>query len=62
MNRKVRKRIFEHMYPAKIQIGLRIRAVFTGRSLESKGYKISSCGPWMLWSDCADAQADVSLR
>ena len=28
----------------------------------SQGCKVSSCGQRKLWSDCADAQADLSLR
>ena len=36
--------------------------IFTGRSLGSQGCKVSSCGQRRLWSDCADAQADQSLR
>ena len=30
--------------------------------LDSQRYKVSSCGQRRLWSDCADAQADLSLR
>ena len=30
--------------------------------LDSQGCKVSSCGQRRLWSDCADAQADLSLR
>ena len=29
---------------------------------DSQDCKFSSCGQWRLWSDCADAQADLSLR
>ena len=35
--------------------------IFTGRILDSKGCKVSSCGHRRLWSDCADSQADLSL-
>ena len=30
--------------------------------LDSTGCRVSSCGQWRLWSDCVDAQADLSLR
>ena len=36
--------------------------IFTGRILDSQDCKVSSCGQWRLWSDCADAQADLRLR
>ena len=36
--------------------------VFAVRSIGSKGPKCSSCGQRRLWSDGADAQADLSLR
>ena len=36
--------------------------VFAVRSMGSKGPKLSSCGQRRLWSDWADAQADLSLR
>ena len=36
--------------------------IFTGCILDSQGCKDSSCGQRRLWSDCADAQADLSLR
>ena len=42
-----------------------IRAVysaFAGHSLWSQGSNASSGGQWIFWSDCADAQADLSLR
>ena len=35
--------------------------IFTGRILDSLGCKVSSCGQRRLWSDCVDAQADLSL-
>ena len=47
------------------QISLRIRpiwSVFHVRSLGSSRPKDSSCGQQRLWSDWADAQADLSLR
>ena len=34
----------------------------TGRILDSQVCKVSSCGQRKLWSDCAIAQADLSLR
>ena len=36
--------------------------VFVVRWMGSKGPKLSSCGQQRLWSDWADAQADLSLR
>ena len=36
--------------------------VFTVCSMGSSGTKLSSCGQRRLWSDWADAQADLSLR
>ena len=36
--------------------------IFTGRNLDSKGRNVSPCGHRRLKSDCADAQADLSLR
>ena len=36
--------------------------VFAVCSMGSWGLKVSSCGQWRLWSDWADAQADLSLR
>ena len=35
--------------------------IFTGRILDSEGCKVSSCCQRRLWSDCADAQADLIL-
>ena len=47
MSRNVRKRTFEHVRPAKIQISLRIRAVWSesslGTILDSQGCIVSSC-------------------
>ena len=40
----------------------RLIIIFSGRILDREGCKVSSCGKWRLWSDCADAQADLSLR
>ena len=34
----------------------------SGYSLHSQGCKISSCGQRRLWSDCAHADADLSLH
>ena len=36
--------------------------VFAVRSVDSQGRTVSSCGQRRLWSDWADAQADLSLR
>ena len=48
--------------PAKTQISLGIRpvwSVFAVRSVGSYGPRVSSCGQRRLWSDWADAQADL---
>ena len=39
-----------------------LNKVFAVRSMESWGPTVSSCGQRKLWSDWADAQADLSLR
>ena len=36
--------------------------IFIGRIFDSQGCSSSSCGQRRLWSDCTDAQADLSLR
>ena len=36
--------------------------IITGRIFDSQGCKVSSCGQRRHWSDCAHAQADLSLR
>ena len=36
--------------------------VFAVRSMDKKGPKLFSCGQGRLWSDWADAQADLSLH
>ena len=46
---------------AKIQISLGIRPVFAVSSIGSQGPKLSLCEQQRLWSDWADAQADLSL-
>ena len=52
-----------HMHPAKTQISLGIRPVWSVvRWIGSLGTKLSSCGQRRLWSAWADAQADLSLR
>ena len=61
-SRNVKKRIFGHVRPAKIQISLSLIRIFNWRILDSQGCKVSSCGQRRLISDCADAQADMSLR
>ena len=50
--------------PAKTQISLGLRhvkSVMAVRSMGSWGPKVSWCGQRRLWSDWADAQADLSL-
>ena len=65
MNLNVRKRIFGRApsensdQPAFLRSLIRI---FTGRILDSPKCKTSSCRRQGLWSNCADAQADLSLR
>ena len=36
--------------------------MFTGHMLDSQGYNVSSSGQRRFWSDCADAQANLSVR
>ena len=48
--------------PAKTQISLGIRPVWSESSLCVQRPKLSSCGQRRLWSDWTDAQADLSLR
>ena len=54
------------VHPAKTQISLGIRSVWSESSLcaqwVAKGPKCSSCGQRRLWSDMANAQTDLSLR
>ena len=64
MNRKVRKRTFGHLRPAKIQIRLRIRAVWSESSLGA--FWIANDATFLYagnedFDDCADAHADLSL-
>ena len=62
----VRKRTFGYVRPAKIQVSLHIHTVWSepslGAFLDSQGCIVSSSGQRRLWSDCADAQAYLSLR
>ena len=65
MSLNVRKRTFRHVLSAKIQISLRIRAVWSESSLGA--FWIAKIAKFLHadnedWSDCADAQADLSLR
>ena len=63
MSRNVRKRTFEYVLPAKIQISLHIRAVWSKSSLGAFWItKDATYHQWRLWSDFAYAQADLSLR
>ena len=50
--------------PAKTQICLDrpVWSVFDVRFMGNLGPKLSSCGQRRLWSDWADAKADLSLR
>ena len=65
MNRNARKCTFWKMRPAKIQISLRICAVWSESSLGV--FLIAEDAKFLHddnedWSDCSDAQADLSLR
>ena len=52
-----------HVRPVNIQLRLRtLLRIVAGRILDSSGYKVSSCGQRRLWSDCAEAQAELSLH
>ena len=54
---------FGYVRPVKIQISLRsLISIFTGYILDSPGCKVSSCRQRKLLSDCADEQADLSIR
>ena len=55
-------RIWISLRQAKIRISLRIRAVWSESSLSTFLCNFPSCGQRSVWSDCADAQADLSLR
>ena len=61
-----RKSTIGHVRPAKIQISLHIRAVWSesspGAFLHNHECKVSSWGQRRFWSDCANAQADLNLR
>ena len=60
----MRKRTYGHARPAKIQISLFFRAVWSksslGTFLDNQGCKVSWCGQRKRWSDCAEAQAHVT--
>ena len=65
MGRYVRKRTFGHVRPAKIQIRLRIRAVWSESSLAA--FWIASDAKLLYadnenWRDCAVAQADLHIH
>ena len=63
MTRYVRKRTFGHVRQRKIQVILCVRADWSESSLlDSHECKVSPCGQRRLWSDCAFAQSDRSLR
>ena len=68
MGRKVRKRTFGHVRPAKIQISLRIRAVWSESSLgafwiaEDAAYLRAGKEDSNQTSDYVDAQADLCAR
>ena len=65
LSHNIRKHTFGYVRQAKIQISLLIRAVWSVSSLgalfDSQNCKVSSCIQRRLWSDCADAQSDLSL-
>ena len=65
MSRNVRQRTLWKVRPEKILISSYIRHViriFARCILDNQGCKVSSCGQRRLWSDCAHAQSDLSLR
>ena len=54
-----------HARPVETHISLRTHAVcseYSQGTVDSQGSKASSGGRRRVWSDCADAQADLSLR
>ena len=64
-SRNVRKRTFGHVRPVKIQISLRISAVWSESSLGA--FRIAKDAKFLYadnedWPYCAEAQADLSLR
>ena len=62
---KREKRTFGHLSPAKIQVSLLIRAIWSESSLGAFWFAkdvVSACGQWRLQSDCADVQAYLRLR
>ena len=65
MSRSIRKRTSGHVRPAKIQISLRIRAVWSESSLGAfwivKDAKFLHAAQ-ADWLDCSDAQADLCHR
>ena len=60
------KSTFGHVHPTKTQINLRIHAVWSVSSLSAwRNFTllvIQNSAQWRFWSDCANAQADLTLR
>ena len=64
MSQNVRKRTLEHLQPVKIQFSLLIRTVWSEYSLDA--FWITKDAKFLNadnedWTDCADAQTDMSL-
>ena len=64
-SRNVRKRTFGHVCPAKFQISMRLRAVWSESSLGA--FWIGKDAKFLHegnedWTDCTQTQADLSLR
>ena len=66
MRHNASTRTFGYLRPAKIQISLRIRAVWSESSLDeffdSQWYKVSSREQQNHWSDCENAQDYLNIR
>ena len=68
MSRNVKKRTLQTCTPSEDSdhsaYSRSLIIIYTGRMLDkcSLGCKVSSCGQGRLWSNCANAQSDLSLR
>ena len=61
LSRNVRQSTFVHVHPRKIQVSLRYYNFYRAYFGQTR-ILISSCGQQRLFLECADAQADLSLR
>ena len=60
----MRKCTFWHVHPTKIQISLRIRAIWLVFIVHMKKHCIigyPKCTQWRFWSDCMNVQSDLNL-